>query len=79
MSHDLTRWIETADARQFSEAVMFERAGEIGERHYMHLGHAVAHLPSWLLHGVSRESLAAIGCHAVAFIHRPHPRTGRQP
>lgn len=68
MSHDLTRWIEAADARRFGEAVMFERATAIDEGHYIHLGDAVAHLPSWLRRGVSRESLAAIGCHAVSFI-----------
>jgi hypothetical protein len=36
----------------------------------MHLGDAIAHLPSWLRHGVSGESLAAIGCQAVAFVRR---------
>lgn len=76
MSHDLTRWIEAADARQFSEAVMFERGVATGERHYMHLGDAVAHLPSWLRHGVTRESLAAIGCHAIAFVRRPAQHGG---
>ena len=71
MSHDLTRWIETADERRFGEAVMFERGIVPTERHFMHLGDAVAHLPSWLRHGVSGELLASIGCHAVAFVRRP--------
>jgi len=73
MSRDLTRWIEAADARQFSETVALERGIDFGDRHYVHLGDAVAHLPSWLRHGVSRESLAAIGCQAVAFVRRPQP------
>lgn len=68
MSHDLTRWIEVADARRFSETVAFERSAGAGEHHYLHLGEAVAHLPSWLKHGISRDSLASIGCHAVAFV-----------
>ncbi|HTW54405.1 MAG TPA: hypothetical protein VME45_21130 [Stellaceae bacterium] len=77
MSHDLTRWIEVADARQFGEAVAFERGMAIGEHHYLHLGEAVAHLPSWLKRGISRESLASIGCHAVAFVRGEPQHTGR--
>lgn len=76
MSHDLTRWIEAADARQFSEAVMFERGTGSNEHHYLHLGDAIAHLPSWLRHGVSGESLASIGCHAIAFVRRAPQHTG---
>jgi hypothetical protein len=67
----MTRWIEDADARQFSEAARLERTG-ITERHYMHFGEAVASLPSWLRHGVSCESLAAIGCHALAHLRHVH-------
>ena len=77
MSHDLTRWIEVADARQFGEAVAFERGVGTGEHHYLHLGEAVAHLPSWLKHGISRESLASIGCHAITFIRGEHQHPGR--
>ncbi len=65
--HVMTRWIEDADARQFSEAARLEEVG-ITERHYMHFGGAIASLPAWLRHGVSRESLAAIGCHALAHL-----------
>jgi hypothetical protein len=75
MSHDLTRWIEAADARQFSQAVMFERGVGIGEHHYLHLGDAVAHLPSWLRFGIGRESLTAIGCQAMAFVRREQQHT----
>jgi hypothetical protein len=77
MSHDLTRWIEDAEARRFSEAVMFERSVEAVEHHYLHLGDAVAHLPSWLKHGISRESLASIGCHAIAFVRGEQQHTRR--
>jgi hypothetical protein len=65
--HVMTRWIEDADARQFSEAARLEQVG-ITERHYMHFGGTVAALPAWLRHGVSRESLAAIGCHALSHL-----------
>ena len=65
--HVMTRWIEDADARQFSEAARLEQVG-ITERHYVHLGGAIATLPAWLRHGVSRESLVAIGCHALAHL-----------
>jgi hypothetical protein len=71
MSHDLTRWIEAAEERRFSEAVAFERAPIPTEHHFMHLGDAIAHLPSWLRRGVSGETLASIGCQAVAFVRRP--------
>ena len=37
-----------------------------GDRHYMHLGEVVAHLPTWLRHPISHETLAAIGCHALS-------------
>lgn len=70
MSHDLTRWIEAAEERRFSEAVAFERVVP-NEHHFMHLGDAIAHLPSRLLHSVTGEMLASIGCQAVAFVRRP--------
>jgi hypothetical protein len=62
MSHDLTRWIEDADARRFHQAALFDRSLEITEAHYLHLGGAVANLSSWLRHHVSRDALAALGC-----------------
>lgn len=74
MSHDLTRWIEDADARQFSQAVMFERDIKFSERHFMHLGDVIAHLPTWLRLGVSHQSLASIGCHTVVPFRRPADR-----
>lgn len=77
MSHDLTRWIEAADARRFSEAVMFERGIGLAERHYMHLGDAVAHLPSWLRRGLTGESVAAIGCHAAESARRSTEHRGQ--
>jgi len=72
MSHDLTRWIEDADARSFSEAAMFDRRLVPAENHYLHLGDTIANISSWLRQGVSHESLSAIGCHALAHL-RPHP------
>lgn len=71
MSHDLTWWIEAAEARRFSEAVMFERSVGEGERHFMHLGDVIAHLPTWLRLGVNHETLASIGCHTVVPFRRP--------
>ena len=71
MSHDLTRWIEAADERRFSEAVMFERGVEPTENHFLHLGDVIAHLPTWLRRNASHESLSSIGCNIVAFTRRP--------
>ena len=71
MAHDLTRWIEDADARRFNEAALFDRSLGIEEKHYVHLGQAVANLTSWLRHHVSRDTLAAIGCQVVTLRH-PH-------
>jgi hypothetical protein len=74
MSHDLTRWIEDAEARRFSEAVMFERGVGGGERHFLHLGDVIAHLPTWLRLGASHETLASIGCHTVVPFRRSADR-----
>jgi hypothetical protein len=71
--HDLTRWIEDADSREFSEAAMLDQAG-VTERHYLHFGETIAYLPSWFRHGVSRETMAAIGCHALTHIRHIHDR-----
>lgn len=69
MSQDLTRWIEDADARRFGQTMMVDCHADTGlPRHYLHLGDAIAHLPSWFRHGVSRDFLAAIGCHAIAHL-----------
>ncbi|HWD57240.1 MAG TPA: hypothetical protein VG308_03115 [Stellaceae bacterium] len=67
MSHDLTRWIEAAEARQFGETAMFDQR-QGADNHYMHPGEVVAHLPSWLRHPISHETLAAIGCHALSHL-----------
>jgi hypothetical protein len=71
MAHDLTRWIENADARRFNEAALFDRSLNIEEHHYMHLGDAIANLSSWLRHHVSRDTLASIGCHVLT-ARNPH-------
>jgi hypothetical protein len=68
--HDLTRWIEDADARQFGETAALNGYLVPAETHYVHLGDAVAHLGSWLRHEVSRESLASIGSHALSYLRR---------
>ena len=60
----LTRWIEEAEARRFSELAEFERSPKIAEDHFLHLGDVIAHLPTWFRREVSRDSLAAIGCPA---------------
>jgi hypothetical protein len=65
MAHDLTRWIEDADARRFNEAALFDRSLEISENHYVHLGDAIANLTSWLRHHVNRDTLASTGCHVL--------------
>jgi len=69
-NHDLTRWIEDADGREFSEAAALDGTATGTENHYLHLGDAITHLGSWLRHEVSRESLAAIGSHALSHFRR---------
>ena len=70
---NLTRWIETADARTYQVAQL-DRGPGIGESHYQHLGEATVKTPSWPRHRIKRDSLAAIGGHALAFITRPRSR-----
>jgi hypothetical protein len=70
MSHDLSRWIENAEARRFTDEVTFERGGRLTEAQHFHLGDQIVHLTSQLRHGVSRELLASIGSHAIAFVRR---------
>lgn len=72
--HDLTRWIEDADAREFSDAAAFDGRFIPAESHYLHLGEAIAHLGSWLRHEVSRDSLAAIGSHALSHLRPANDR-----
>ena len=75
MSHrNMTRWIEDADARSFSQAAMFDPRLGVTESQYLHLGEAIAKVPSWLGHGVRSGSLTAIGCHALAYARRLHER-----
>lgn len=68
MSHDLSRWIEDAEARRFTEEVMFEPGARLTEEQHFHLGDQIVQLTSQLRHGVSREFLASIGSHAIAFV-----------
>ena len=74
MPRDLTRWIEEADARRFGEAVTFERGPELRERHFMHLGNTIAHLPTWLRHSVRHDTPPSTAHHNVIFIHRATER-----
>lgn len=69
MSHsNLTRWIEDAEARQFVTIATTESRSIFTERQYLHFGKSIAAVPLWLRHSVSSESLASIGCHALAFV-----------
>ena len=74
---NLTRWIEYAEARTYTDAAKFELSCNPTERHYLHLGETIAKVPSRLRHGVSLDSLAAIGCHALAYIRHPLSRNPR--
>jgi hypothetical protein len=61
MSHsNLTRWIETAEARRVHEAAMFDRPRGGGERQHMHIGAAMANASSWVRHGIGRHALALV-------------------
>ncbi|HTZ36663.1 MAG TPA: hypothetical protein VMB84_11600 [Stellaceae bacterium] len=70
MYGDLTRWIEDADARAASEAA-FEAEDAVGERQYLHLGHAIAQVPSWLHSTFSLDTLASLGSHALDYVRHP--------
>ena len=69
--HDMTRWIEDADARCVQLTAQSEHP-EIAEQHYMDLGHAIANLSSWLHHGISREQLTAMGSHMLSHLRHWH-------
>jgi len=71
---NLTRWIETADARQAFEAAMVGRAPTFDEGHYPHLGEVVVKVSSWVGHNISREALAAISCRALSCARQPLSR-----
>lgn len=68
MSHsNLTRWIETADARSYTQGASVEP----NESHYLDLGETIAKMPSWLRLSTSREALVAIGCNALDYVRHP--------
>jgi hypothetical protein len=70
MSHsNLTRWIEDAEARQVFETAMVGRGWAVTERHYLHLGTAVATVPCRPGQTVG-GSLVSIGSHALACFRR---------
>lgn len=72
MSHNnLTRWIENAEARQFVKMATSERKPQPSETQYLHLGEAIARVPSWLRHGIGCDSLTTLGHHALAYVRRP--------
>jgi hypothetical protein len=41
MSNRMTRWIEDAEARRFTDTVRFERSRRFAERRHAHLGDAI--------------------------------------
>ena len=47
MSHDLTRWIEDAEARRFRQAAWFERSWVAPAHHNNMLGEAITKVPAW--------------------------------
>ena len=47
MSHDLTRWIEDAEARRFRLAAAFDQSSVVSARHHHRLGEAIAKVPVW--------------------------------
>jgi hypothetical protein len=67
----LTRWIEIAEARHACEGAMVDRVPQFSEGHYLHLGEAIAKVSLRIGHSISRESLSAIGHHALARARRP--------
>lgn len=53
MPHDLTRWIEDAEARRFTNEVLFERGAQLTEAQHFHLGDRIVHLTSQLRQGAA--------------------------
>jgi hypothetical protein len=67
----LTRWIEIAEARHACEGAMVDRVPQLNEGHYLHLGEVIAKVSLRVGHSISRESLSAIGHHALACARQP--------
>jgi hypothetical protein len=53
MTKTMTSWIETADERQFCQAVMFERMPASAEIHHLHLGSRIFSLSSRIAEALS--------------------------
>jgi hypothetical protein len=47
MPHDLTRWIEDAEARRFRQAAVFDSRWVVPTRRHDSLGEAIAKVPAW--------------------------------
>jgi hypothetical protein len=47
MSHDLTRWIEDAEARRFRQAAAFDQSWVAPTRRQDLLGETIARVPAW--------------------------------
>jgi hypothetical protein len=47
MSHDLTRWIEDAEARRYRQAAAFDGSWAVSARRRHGLSEAIAQVPSW--------------------------------
>jgi hypothetical protein len=71
MTHNqMTRWIETADARYACETAMFDRF-DAGETHLLHLGKVIARVPSWIAHHATGEYLTHFSGYALAYARHP--------
>jgi hypothetical protein len=57
----LTRWIETAEAREFV-TMASERNLMVTETHGLHLGETIIRMP---------RSLVSLGSQAIAYVRRP--------
>ena len=71
---NLARWMEEAEARRFSEVATANCRFVATESHHMHLGKAIARVPSWFCDHVSCTSVATMSCHVLARLR--HPLTG---
>jgi hypothetical protein len=47
MSHDLTRWIEDAEARRFRQVAVFDSRWVAPARRHDALSEAIARVPAW--------------------------------
>jgi hypothetical protein len=68
---NLTRWIEEAEARRFNAEATANCNFATTESYYLHLGKAIAKVPSWFHDSVSCNSVATMSSQVLARLRHP--------